>query len=56
VDSADFLEDVTGSAGNTGGADGVMSIKGKRGVQDENESRKLYLSADATYRTTLKWT
>jgi hypothetical protein len=44
VDSADFLEDVTGSAGNTGGADGVMSIKGKRGVQDENESRKLYLS------------
>jgi hypothetical protein len=43
-DSADFLEDVTGSAGNTGGADGVISIKGKRGVQDENESRKLYLS------------
>jgi hypothetical protein len=44
VDSGDFLEDVTGSAGNTGGADGVASIKGKRGVQDENESRKLYLS------------
>lgn len=44
VDSGDFLEDVTGSAGNTGGADGVVSIKGKRGVQDENESRKLYLS------------
>jgi hypothetical protein len=43
-DSADFLEDVTGSAGNTGGSDGVMSIKGRRGMQDENESRKLYLS------------
>jgi hypothetical protein len=44
VDSGDFLEDVTGSAGNTGGSDGVISIKGKRGVQDENESRKLYIS------------
>jgi hypothetical protein len=43
-DSADFLEDVTGSAGNTGGSDGVISIKGRRGVQDENESRKLYIS------------
>lgn len=40
----DFLEDVTGSAGISGGADGVMSIKGRRGVQEENESRKLYLS------------
>jgi hypothetical protein len=43
-DSADFMEDVTGSAGNTGGADGVMAIKGRRGVQEENESRKLLLS------------
>jgi RecA-family ATPase len=43
-DSADFMEDVTGSAGNTGGSDGVLSIKGRRGVQDENESRKLYIS------------
>jgi hypothetical protein len=43
-DSADYLEDVTGSAGNTGGSDGVMSIKGRRGVQEENESRKLYLA------------
>lgn len=42
--TADFMEDVTGSAGNTGGSDGVMSIKGKRGVQDENEARKLYLA------------
>lgn len=40
----DFLEDVTGSAGISGGADGVASIKGRRGVQDENESRKLYIS------------
>lgn len=44
TESADFLEDVTGSAGNTGGSDGVISIKGRRGVQDENESRKLYIS------------
>lgn len=43
-DSADFMEDVTGSAGNTGGADGVAAIKGRRGVQSENESRKLLLS------------
>lgn len=43
-DSADFLEDVTGSAGMTGGSDGVISIKGRRGIQDENESRKLYIS------------
>lgn len=43
-DSADFMEDVTGSAGNTGGADGVMAIKGRRGMQEENESRKLLLS------------
>lgn len=40
----DFLEDVTGSAGISGGADGVISIKGRRGVQDENESRKLLIS------------
>jgi hypothetical protein len=41
---ADFLEDVTGSAGITGGSDGVISIKGRRGVQEENESRELYIS------------
>ncbi len=40
----DFLEDTTGSAGITGGADGVISIKGRRGVQDENESRKIFIS------------
>lgn len=41
---ADFLEDVTGSAGITGGSDGVISIKGRRGVQTETESRKLLIS------------
>ena len=40
----DFLEDVTGSAGISGGVDGVVSIKGRRGVQEENESRKLLVS------------
>ncbi len=40
----DFLEDVSGSAGITGGADGVISIKGRRGTQVENESRKLLIS------------
>lgn len=40
----DFLEDVTGSAGISGGVDGVISIKGRRGVQEENESRKLLIS------------
>jgi hypothetical protein len=44
TDSGDFLEDVTGSAGNTGGSDGVISIKGRRGVQEENESRKLFIT------------
>ncbi len=41
---ADFLEAVTGSAGITGGADGVISIKGRRGIQEETESRKLLVS------------
>lgn len=40
----DFLEDVTGSAGITGGSDGVISIKGRRGVQEETETRKLLIS------------
>lgn len=43
-DSGDFLEDVSGTSGITGAVDGVMSIKGKRGMQTENEERKLYLS------------
>ena len=46
----DFLEDVSGSAGITGGADGAISIKGRRGVQDENESRKILISGrDVTF-------
>lgn len=43
-ESGDFMEDVSGSSGLTGGVDGVMSIKGRRGVQEENEARKLLLS------------
>jgi hypothetical protein len=42
--SGDFLEDVNGSSGLTGGVDGVISIKGRRGVQEENESRKLMIT------------
>lgn len=41
VVSGDFMEDVSGSAGNTGGCDGVMSIKGVRG---EGKQRKLMFS------------
>lgn len=43
-ESADFMEDASGTAGITGTIDGMMSIKGKRGVQDQNEERKLLLS------------
>jgi hypothetical protein len=43
-ESADFMEDASGTAGITGTVDGVMSIKGKRGVQQENEERVLLLS------------
>lgn len=43
-DSADFMEDVSGTSGITGTVDGVISIKGKRGAQVENESRKLLIS------------
>lgn len=43
-DSGDFMEDVSGTSGITGAVDGVMSIKGKRGVQEENEARKILLS------------
>lgn len=42
--SGDFLEDVNGSSGITGGVDGVISIKGRRGQQDEPESRKLLIT------------
>lgn len=44
TNSGDFLEDVNGSSGITGGVDGVISIKGRRGVQEETESRKLMIT------------
>lgn len=40
----DFLEDISGSAGISGGIDGAISIKGRRGVQEENESRKILIT------------
>lgn len=43
-DSADFMEDVSGTTGITGAVDGVMSIKGRRGAQETAEERKLLLS------------
>lgn len=42
--SGDFIEDVNGSSGLTGGVDGILSIKGRRGVQEDNESRKLLIT------------
>lgn len=44
AESGDFMEDVSGTSGITGAVDGVMSIKGKRGIQQENEERMLLLS------------
>jgi len=44
AESGDFMEDVSGTTGITGAVDGVISIKGKRGVQAENEVRKLLIS------------
>lgn len=43
-ESGDFMEDASGTSGITGTVDGVMSIKGKRGIQQENEERMLLLS------------
>lgn len=43
-ESGDFMEDVSGTSGITGAVDGVISIKGKRGIQEENEQRKLLIS------------
>lgn len=42
--SGDFIEDVSGSSGITGGVSGIISIKGRRGIQEENESRKLMIT------------
>ena len=42
--SGDFMEDISGTSGITGAIDGAISIKGTRGVQQENEQRKLLIS------------
>lgn len=44
IESGDYMEDVSGSTGITASVDAVMSIKGKRGMQEENEERQLFLS------------
>lgn len=44
ADTGDFMEDISGTSGITGAVDGVISIKGKRGPQEENEARKLLIS------------
>jgi hypothetical protein len=44
AESGDFMEDVSGTSGITGAVDGVMSIKGKRGIQQETEERMILLS------------
>jgi hypothetical protein len=43
-ESGDFMEDVSGTSGITGAVDGVISIKGKRGIQQESEERMILLS------------
>lgn len=43
-ETGDFMEDVSGSSGITGAVDGVISIKGKRGMSEHNEQRKLLIS------------
>jgi RecA-family ATPase len=43
-ETGDFMEDASGTSGITGTVDGVMSIKGKRGMQEQTEERKLLLS------------
>jgi hypothetical protein len=42
--SGDFMEDISGTSGITGAIDGAISIKGTRGMQQENEQRKLLIS------------
>lgn len=43
-ETGDFMEDASGTSGITGTVDGVISIKGKRGIQQENEERMLLVS------------
>lgn len=44
VETSDFMEDASGTSGITGTVDGAISIKGKRGMQVENEERVLLIS------------
>jgi len=43
-DSVDFIEHSSGTSGITGSVDAIMSIKGKRGMQEQNEERQLLLT------------
>lgn len=43
-ESGDFMEDASGTSGITGTVDGVISIKGKRGMQEQNEERQIFIS------------
>jgi hypothetical protein len=43
-ETQDFIEDTSGSTGLTGGVDGIMAIKGKRGTSEENETRQLAIT------------
>lgn len=43
-ETQDFIEDTSGSTGLTGGVDGVIAIKGKRGPSQENEVRQLAIT------------
>lgn len=43
-ETQDFIEDTSGSTGLTGGVDGIIAIKGKRGPTEENEARQLAIT------------
>lgn len=43
-ESGDFMEDASGTSGITGTVDGVISIKGKRGIHQESEERMILVS------------
>lgn len=38
------MEDVSGTTGITGAVDGIMSIKGRRGLKEDAEERKLLVT------------
>lgn len=43
-ETQDFIEDTSGSTGLTGGVDGIIAIKGKRGTSLEHEVRQLAIT------------